>query len=328
MDESAEEPAAAGNEGTDPGGQDRGLAAFRMLAPGGFAEALAEATCRGGSVIVTDRTVRRLFGHLFPSGVPVLEMGEGEASKTLASAEALCADFLRLDIDRQSLIVAVGGGVVCDVTSFAASIWMRGVRCGLFPTTLLAQADAGLGGKCGVNFCGGKNLLGTVRPHAFCLCDPAFLAALSRRERSSGLAEIAKMACLYDAELFRFLEENAAALLAGSLESLSLVVRRSLELKAAIVSADPFERGVRRQLNLGHTIGHAVEAASTLGHGESVALGMRLAALWSLERGDLPQSDVRRLDSLLDALELPELSRLEALDMAAVCRLLGADKKR
>lgn len=331
MDEGAEELAAVGEGGSGPDGQNRGFASFRILEPGGFAEAAALETGRAGlrrSVLVTDGTVRRLFGHLFPEGVPVLETGEGESAKTLAAAEALCAGFLRLGIDRQSLIVAVGGGVVCDVAAFAASIWMRGVRCGLFPTTLLAQADAGLGGKCGVNFLGQKNLLGTISPHAFCLCDPAFLGTLPRRELACGLAEIAKMACLYDEELFRFLEENASALLAGNPVPLAKAVRRSLTLKADIVSADPFERGLRRQLNFGHTFGHAIEAVSHLGHGASVAVGMRLSALWSLEKGCLSEGDFMRLNRLLDALELPGLSILTSLDVPAVCRGLCADKKR
>ena len=123
MDEGAEELVAVGEGGSGPGGQNRGFASFRILEPGGFAEAAALETGRAGlrrSVLVTDGTVRRLFGHLFPEGVPVLEIGEGESAKTLAAAEALCAGFLRLGIDRQSLIVAVGGGVVCDVAAFAA----------------------------------------------------------------------------------------------------------------------------------------------------------------------------------------------------------------
>ena len=305
---------------------------FQILPSGGFAEAIEREAHRGGSrqtcVIVTDRNVRRLFGHLFPKDVPILEVGEGESSKTLASAEILCGGFLLHGLDRYGLVIAVGGGVVCDTAAFAASIWLRGVRCGLFPTTLLAQADAGLGGKCGVNFCGQKNLLGTIFLHEFCLCDPAFLASLPRQRIASGLAEAAKMACLYDEDLFRLLENNAPALLSGDTALLAAVVQRSLELKSAIVSADPFESGLRRQLNFGHTFGHALEAALALEHGAAVAVGMRLASIWSMEQGWLSHDDFVRLGRLLDLLELPGTDAAARLNPAEIRVLLGGDKKR
>ncbi|MDR0966793.1 MAG: 3-dehydroquinate synthase [Myxococcales bacterium] len=279
-------------------------------------------------VIVTDPTVRARYGHRFPRALPIVEIGEGESAKTLATIEAIADVLLDLGVDRDGALLGIGGGLVCDVTAFAAATWMRGIGCGLVPTTLLAQADAGIGGKCAVNFRGRKNLIGAFRAPDFCLCDPLFLTTLPWRERASGLSEIAKMAALFDRDLFELLEAHADALVAADPALTARAVARSLELKAAVVSADPQEHGERRKLNFGHTLGHAIEGSLGLRHGEAVAIGMRLAADLSVECGLLLPDERARLDCLLDGLDLPGRSAIAPLCPEALCQALRADKKR
>lgn len=307
------------------------FAGFTMVDHGALAAELrAKGLGKPGRrcVVVTDSQVHRLHRGVFPEGIPVIEMGRGEASKSLGTVESLLSGFMELGLGRDDLVLAIGGGVVCDTAAFAASLWMRGVPVGLVPTTLLSQADAGLGGKCGVNFRGVKNLVGAIRPAEFCLVSPDFLTTLEARDLSSGLAEVAKMAFLYDEDLLRFMESSADDLVCANADALAYAVRRSLELKAAVVARDPMEKGLRRQLNLGHTFGHAVEACSPLRHGEAVAVGMRLSARWSLERGMLAREEVERMDALLDRLRLPGVDILGKLSADDVLPAIGQDKKR
>ncbi|MBR2979016.1 MAG: 3-dehydroquinate synthase [Myxococcaceae bacterium] len=307
------------------------FARFQVTSSGAFEAALEQclASQRAtSSVIVTDATVRSLHGDRFPRGLPVVEIGEGEEAKSWQSVETIAGRLLDMGVDRQGAIIAIGGGLVCDVAAFTAAIWMRGVGCGLVPTTLLAQADAGLGGKCGINWRGHKNLIGAFRPPEFCLCDAGFLSTLSRRDLASGLSEIAKHAALFDAALFEFLRAHAEALLAADEALLAQVVERSLCLKAAVVERDPLEKGERRLLNLGHTLGHASELLLDLRHGEAVAIGMRLMARLSRERGLMERAQVERLEALLDRLELPSLNALSPLCPEQMGEALRADKKR
>lgn len=307
------------------------FARWQVSRPGEFAadlERLLEAHPATARVIVTDATVRALHAHRFPRGLPIVEIGQGEAAKSWQSVEAIAAQLLDLGLDRRGALLAIGGGIACDVTAFVAATWMRGIGCGLVPTTLLAQADAGIGGKCGINFMGRKNMLGAFYPADFCLCDPLFLATLARRDVAAGLAEVVKHAALFDGALFGFLEAHAAELLAAEPSLTARALRRSLELKAAIVEADPLERGARRQLNFGHTLGHAVESLLDLRHGEAVAVGMRLAAHLSIDRALLSTEDGARLMALLDCLALPGLTVLAPLTPEQIGAALRADKKR
>ncbi len=307
------------------------FARFQVTSSDAFQAALDKclaAQMATSSLIVTDATVRALHGNRFPRDLPVVEIGEGEAAKSWQSVEIIAGRLLDMGVDRQGALIAIGGGLVCDVAAFTAAFWMRGISCGLVPTTLLAQADAGLGGKCGINWRGRKNLIGALKPPDFCLCDAGFLSTLSRRDIASGLAEIAKHAALFDASLFEFLQAHATALLAADEALLAQVVGRSLCLKAAIVERDPTEKGERRLLNLGHTLGHAAELLLDLRHGEAVAIGMRFSARLSLERGLIERAQVRRLEALLDRLELPSLNALLPLVPEQLGEALRADKKR
>ncbi len=275
-------------------------------------------------VIVTDETVRRLHGARFPDA-PVVEIGQGEASKTLTTVASLYERFLELELDRSSFVLAIGGGIVCDVAAFAASTWMRGIPFGLVPTTLIAQADAGIGGKNGVNLREYKNLVGVFRQPSFCLCDSSFLATLPDRELRCGLAEVIKHGAIAERALFEFVEEQAPALLGRDRDALDRVVSDSLQIKTAVVAADETEQGERRKLNFGHTLGHALERIAGLPHGEAVSVGMVLAARLSVHRGMLESKEADRLEALLRRVGLPTSA---SLDTAAVMDAVRRDKKR
>jgi 3-dehydroquinate synthase len=275
-------------------------------------------------VVVTDSNVRRLHAGSLPRA-PIVEIGLGESSKTLQSVEQLYQRFLEIGLERDSWVVAVGGGIVCDVAAFAAATWLRGVRVGLLPTTLLAQSDAGVGGKNGVNFAGLKNQIGTVRQPRFVLCDPRFLKTLPLEELRNGLAEVVKSAAIADANLFDFLEANAEALLRFDAAALGRAVADSLAVKLRIVGRDELETGERRLLNFGHTLGHAIEASAGVRHGEGVAVGMSFAARLSEKRGLLATGIAQRLEALLARVGLPTRWQGEP---AALTRAIARDKKR
>jgi 3-dehydroquinate synthase len=275
-------------------------------------------------VVVTDAKVRRLHAQSFPPG-EVIEVGQGEGAKSLETLQDVFQQLQRFGLERDGMLLGVGGGLVCDVTGFAAATWLRGIRVGLVPTTLLAQADAAVGGKNGVNFGGIKNLLGTIRQPAFVLCDPVFLQTLSPAELSNGLAEVVKAAAVRDAALFGFLEANAEALLAFDSGALSHALFGALRVKLGVVERDECEEGERLVLNFGHTLGHAVEATLGLRHGEAVSLGMVFAARLSESRGWLPAGRAARLEQLLRRVQLP--TRL-AGNQAALLAAAHRDKKR
>jgi 3-dehydroquinate synthase len=279
---------------------------------------------RDETLLVTDRRVFGLHLPLF-SGWRVLFIGRGEGAKTLAVVEGLLEEFLRRGADRRTTIAAVGGGVVCDVAGLAASLYMRGLRLGLVPTTLLAQVDAAVGGKNGVNFEGYKNLLGTFRQPDFVLTDPAFLTTLPRREIRNGLAEIVKAAVISDGGMVRFLEKNAARALALEPDVMAGLVERSLRTKIRVVESDEFEGGPRRLLNFGHTLGHALEKAGSYSHGQAVAVGMSAAARLSAGMGFIPRGEADRLLRLLRSLGLPTSAGKAGRKALAA---LAKDKKR
>ena len=227
------------------------------------------------------------------------------------------------------MIVAVGGGVVGDLAGFAASTWLRGVAFAQVPSTLLAMVDSSVGGKTGFDRTEGKNLVGTFHQPRFVLCDPSTLATLPPREFRAGLAEVVKSAWLDSEESVGVLEESAEALLAQEPAAIEGAVRRSIALKTRIVVADETESGVRQLLNLGHTVGHALEAAGgyeALLHGEAVSLGLVAAFRVGQRLGLTPEDDGRRLERLLERLELPiDLDRHLDQDLSAYW---AHDKKR
>jgi len=258
----------------------------------------------GKTVIVTDGNVREAYGRFFPAA-EVITIGTGEGIKTLDTVGSIYEALIRCEADRSTFILGIGGGIVCDVTGYAASTFMRGLPFAFVATTLLAQVDAAVGGKNGVNWEGYKNMIGVFRQPEFVICDPVLLWTLPRREILSGMAEVVKHALIRDADLFGYLEENARGAFERRLEVMERLVHDSLAIKAAIVNRDEGEREERRLLNFGHTFGHALERAAGISHGEAVSAGMVLAAGISVKKGYLPAEDLERMTGLLTALGLP-----------------------
>jgi 3-dehydroquinate synthase len=238
--------------------------------------------------VVTSPNVRRHWGEKLEASLrdaklphEVLEMHDGEPAKRLHTVEQLAEQLVEAKADRKSLIVAFGGGVVGDCAGFLAAIFMRGIPVVQIPTTVVAQLDAAIGGKTGVNLRGGKNLVGSFHQPTAVLVDPELLQTLDEREFRSGLFEALKCGVIRDRALFEFMQRNSQKILARDLEALQRIIQNSVRVKAAVVSADEKESGLRRILNFGHTIGHALEAATGYSHflhGEAVAWGMVAAA--------------------------------------------------
>ncbi len=248
---------------------------------------------------VFDQTTHSLFaaGEQRQVTIPA-----GEQAKCWKSVESVLERASSFGLGRDDAIIGVGGGVVCDLASFAASLYMRGCGLVLVPTTLLAMVDASLGGKTGIDFMGYKNLVGTFYPASRIYVDISFLKTLPEREYLSGLAEVIKTAIIGDKELFLLLEESAQEVLARTPEVVAEMIRRSLSVKGRIVHEDPREAGPRALLNLGHTFGHALESATSFSgwtHGEAVAWGMGRALAVGVRRGMTGADFARRVQSLL-----------------------------
>ncbi len=276
------------------------------------------------TVIITDGHVRHLYGDQFPEA-RIIEIGTGEGIKTLETVQDIYRKLVALEADRTVFIVGIGGGIVCDIAGFVASTYLRGVRFGFVATTLLAQVDAGVGGKNGVNFSGYKNMVGVFNQPEFVICDPEVLGTLKERDRGCGLAEIVKHAAIADIRLFDYLEKNVAEALTMAPEAVQRMVYDSVMIKSEIVNRDEKESGERRKLNFGHTFGHAVEKVHKLPHGEAVSIGMMVAAKLSAQKGYLTRNDLARLKNLLTSFRLP--TRLE-ITGAGVMEALRHDKKR
>ena len=279
---------------------------------------------KGKSVIITDTTVNDLYGNLFPP-CPVLEIGEGEGSKTLDTIAFLMGELVSLGLDRSCFIVGIGGGIVCDVTGFVASTYLRGVDFGFCPTTLLAQVDASVGGKNGVNFKGYKNMVGVFNQPSFVLCDPKVLKTLPQDQVASGFAEIVKHGAIRDESHFALLEDNKARALALDPEFMAHLIYDSIAIKADVVNQDEKETGVRKILNFGHTYGHALEKVGGASHGKAVSAGMAMACNLSMDLGLLREEDSERIKRLLSDMGLPlriDVNSAKALDA------LAKDKKK
>jgi len=275
-------------------------------------------------IVITDANILNHYGDFFRTW-PVIETGTGEQNKTLDAVAYIYNRLLELNADRNSFIVAVGGGLACDVAGFAASTYMRGIPFGFVSTTLLSQVDASVGGKNGVNFGGYKNMIGTFNQPQFVLCDISMLQTLPGREFISGFAEIVKAAAIRDAGLFGYIEQNAGKALARDPEVIQHLVVESVKIKAAVVEQDEREQGERRILNFGHTFGHAVEALTGITHGEAVSIGMMMAARWSIIECGFPKTHFDRLERLLVRLGLPVTTDLPP---ETIYRTLLKDKKR
>ena len=284
--------------------------------------------------VVTVPPVRRrwakiLLQSLADAGVQAvpLEMSDGERFKRLATLEKLAQSLVKLGADRSAILIALGGGVTCDVTGFLASVYMRGVEVIQIPTTVLAQVDAAIGGKTGVNLQSGKNLLGTFHQPGAVLIDPNVLTTLPSREYRAGLYEALKCGIIGNAGLFKLFEEQRREVLDRDPVVIEKVIAESVRLKARVVSVDEREGGLRQVLNLGHTIGHALEAEThytQLLHGEAVAWGMIAATHIAFSTGRLDEVTAERITSaILGFGRLPSMK----IKAAGVLKRLHSDKK-
>ena len=250
---------------------------------------------------------------------------DGETFKNLTIYSEIMDVLVKHRFNRDCTIIALGGGVVGDMAGFVAATWQRGVPFLQIPTTLLAQVDSSVGGKTAVNHPSGKNLIGAFHQPAAVIIDIDSLATLPAREFKAGLAEVIKYGVMADADFFAWLEENMPLLLGRDAEALIYAITKSCELKARIVAADETEQGVRALLNLGHTFGHAIEAAThykTWLHGEAVAVGMIMAAYLAVQEGYFSRTDAIRIEQLIDAAGLPKyppknISNSEWLELMA-----------
>jgi 3-dehydroquinate synthase len=264
-----------------------------------------------GVAVLTDANVAPLhLGRLpLPAGAATIEVPAGEGSKSLATVEFVLDQLVSAGLTRGSTLVALGGGVVGDLAGLCASLFLRGIAVVQCPTTLLSQVDSAIGGKTAVNLAGGKNLAGTFHQPRAVLADTATLATLSELEFSSGLGEVLKSALLAGEEDLSALEGSSGALVAREPAAIEDAVFRSMSLKARVVAADPLERDARRQLNLGHTFGHAIEHVAGFGaipHGLAVAAGIGMALDEAERLGVLKDRQLpARVAELCQALELP-----------------------
>jgi 3-dehydroquinate synthase len=258
-----------------------------------------------------------------------IDVPDGDASKSLRQLERMYHELLRAGADRHTVLVALGGGVIGDLTGFAAATYLRGIPFVQVPTTVLAMVDASVGGKTGVNLREGKNLVGAFHQPRLVAIDIAMLASLPRRERAAGLAEVVKKAAIWDPELFAALERDAEALLALDEAALVPVLARAVEIKAEVVARDEREADLRMLLNFGHTLAHAIEALTRyrgLLHGEAVAIGMVYAAQRSEALGYAPLGTAARIEKLCRRLGLP--TDPPAYPRSAYLAALRVDKKK
>ena len=297
---------------------------------------------KGGKVvIVTDSNVAPLYlekleRSLSASGVKhtAIILPAGEQSKSFEQLQNLTIKLIDAGIDRKTMLIALGGGVIGDLAGFAAAVIMRGIEFVQIPTTLLSQVDSSVGGKTGINVHSGKNLVGAFHQPRLVLADLLTLNTLPRRQLLAGYAEVAKYALINDTNLFSWLEDNAPALLNGDKDRQRHAVLKSCTHKAAIVAEDEREAGVRALLNLGHTFAHALEAETGYGddllHGEAVSIGMVMAFDLSVRLGFCAQADAQRVSSHLQNVDLPtDMDGLATSSWSAdrLIAHMGLDKK-
>lgn len=286
-------------------------------------------------VLISDDQVGALYGRqlldsLKEAGLAAewLTFPHGEASKTLQTIANLASQLAKMGVERKDCLIALGGGVTGDLTGFLAASYMRGIPFVQIPTSLLAQVDSSVGGKTGVDLPEGKNLVGAFYQPRCVYIDSAVLTTLPASELLNGLAEVIKYGVIYDSEFFTFLTEQRRAILALELPVVEEVIARCCAIKAEVVGKDEQEANLRRILNFGHTIGHAVEGASdyALAHGAAVAIGMVAAARIAVDKALLPLAEAERLRELIAAYGLPTEVPAE-LDRERIKSYLTTDKK-
>jgi 3-dehydroquinate synthase len=284
-----------------------------------YLEKLVEKT---NAVIITDENVFKQYSKKFKNWKTIV-IKAGESFKTQATVDSIIHQLIAIGADRKTFIVGIGGGVVTDITGYAASIYMRGVKFGFVPTSVLAMVDASIGGKNGVDVGVYKNLVGLIKQPEFLLFDVSLLKSLPKEEWVNGFAEIIKHAAIKDATLFKELEKNKITFYQKDKAALSKLVRKNVLIKTAVVQKDEFETGDRRLLNFGHTLGHAIENLYKLSHGHAVAIGMVAASLLSEQFSQF--KDTARIVDVLHKYGLPSTLSINAQKVFDVLKM---DKKK
>jgi len=278
----------------------------------------------GDIVILTDENVYGFHVEKF-SGWPVIKFAAGEQHKNQATTDHIIGELISMGAGKNTVLIGVGGGVVTDITGYVAAVYMRGIACGFVPTTILGMVDAAIGGKNGIDVGVYKNMVGTIRQPVFILYDYSFLQTLPVNEWVNGFAEIIKHACIKDAMLFSMLERFSLHDFQSDSTLVAELIEKNAEIKTAVVIRDEFEKGERKQLNFGHTIGHAIENLHQLPHGHAVSIGMAAACNLSEQLAGLHFDEARRVVMLLAKYHLPV--DIET-DHEKVFEVLKMDKKR
>ncbi len=275
-------------------------------------------------ITLVDENVFNLHKDRLPDS-NLIHVKTGEKLKNLDTVNGIIERLVDMEADRTAFILGIGGGILCDIAGFVSSIYMRGIRFGFVSTTLLSQVDASVGGKNGVNFKGYKNMVGVFNQPDFVICDPELLKTLPEKEMLNGCAEIAKHALIADSKMFEYLEENYRGIFSLDREVIERVVYDSVVIKSSVVDMDEKEKGERRKLNFGHTLGHAVEKVTGTTHGEAVGMGMAAAVRLSESRGLLSKEESKRIFELLDNMKLPAVINA---DKSLLFEAIKRDKKR
>ncbi len=286
--------------------------------------AIGELAKDANIIIVTDENV---FNHHAEklSAFPVIKFAAGEAHKNQATADFIIGELINLGAHKNTFLIGVGGGVVTDITGYVAAVYMRGIKFALVPTSILAMVDAAIGGKNGIDVGVYKNMVGTILQPEFIFYDYRFLTTLPVKEWVNGFAEIIKHACIKDALLFRVLEKYSLHEYQADKTLIADLIEKNVEIKTAVVVNDEFEKGERKLLNFGHTIGHAIENLHGIPHGHAVSIGMVAACNLSVQLNNFHADDAAKIVRLLARYHLPV--DVET-DHAKVFEVLKMDKKR
>lgn len=276
------------------------------------------------TIIITDANVLESHRQVL-AGWQTIVIPAGEEHKQQATIDFIIGELISRNADRNTFIIGVGGGVVTDITGYAASIYMRGLKFAFVPTTILAMVDASIGGKNGVDVGIYKNLVGLIKQPQFLLFDYALLNTLPSDQWVNGFAEVIKHACIKDAELFALLEGESIENFQTDKSKLALLIEKNVQIKTAVVVNDEFEKGDRKLLNFGHTLGHAIENIYQLPHGHAVSIGMMTACTISESINQFPISDTKKIRKVLEKYHLP--TQL-TFDKQKIWEVLAMDKKR
>ncbi len=278
----------------------------------------------GQVVIVTDTNIYDLYASQF-SDYPVVTIGTGESVKNLETVQYIIDKLIDLQSDRHTFLLGIGGGVVCDIVGFVASIFMRGIRFGFVSTSLLSQIDASVGGKNGVNFNAYKNMIGNFNQPQFVICDTQMLKTLPHKEWLSGMGELLKHALISDADMFKVISQKAETIFDADDIFWKDLIYRNIQIKAAVVEQDEKEQGERKKLNLGHTLAHAIENQKEISHGHAVALGLIFSAKVANSKQYLSDNE---LSLIIQTIQKMGFDTHLSLDKQQLKRAILNDKKK